>query len=323
MIVLHWILIVEILSLSMMKIKMEEAFASFLTYIESEKQYSEYTVANYREDLKEFKTFLTKESITSLEEIDYTTIRSYLMYLYQKKYAKKTISRYISTLRSCFKYLTEEGMVRDNPTLLISNPKLDKTLPHYLNELEIEQLLDVEKEQTPLSIRNETMMEFLYSTGVRVSELVAVKVNDLNQSEKKLVVLGKGNKERVVLYGSRLAELIDWYLKDARPLLSHHKNSPYLFLNKNGNQLTTAGIRDILKREVKKSGLKQKITPHTLRHTYATHLLNGGADLKSVQELLGHENLSTTQIYTHVSNERLRNVYLNAHPRSREKKKHE
>lgn len=323
MIVLHWILIVEILSLSMMKIKMEEAFASFLTYIESEKQYSEYTVTNYREDLKEFKTFLTKESIASLEEIDYTTIRSYLMYLYQKKYAKKTISRYISTLRSCFKYLTEEGMVRDNPTLLISNPKLDKTLPHYLNELEIEQLLDVEKEQTPLSIRNETMMEFLYSTGVRVSELVAVKVNDLNQSEKKLVVLGKGNKERVVLYGNRLAELIDWYLKDARPLLSHHKNSPYLFLNKNGNQLTTAGIRDILKREVKKSGLKQKITPHTLRHTYATHLLNGGADLKSVQELLGHENLSTTQIYTHVSNERLRNVYLKAHPRSREKKKHE
>ena len=298
---------------------MEEAFASFINYIESEKQYSKYTVANYQEDLKEFQKFLIREHITSLKEIEYTTIRNYFMYLYEKKYAKKTISRYISTLRSCFKYFTEEEMISDNPTLLISNPKLDKKLPHYLNELEIEQLLDSEKDSTPLSIRNETIMEFLYSTGVRVSELISVRVSDVQRQEKKLVVLGKGNKERVVLYGKRLEELIEWYLKDSRPKLLQNKECPYLFLNKNVQQLTTGGVRDIIKREVKKSGLNQNITPHTLRHTYATHLLNGGADLKSVQELLGHENLSTTQIYTHVSNERLRNVYLKAHPRSKER----
>ena len=303
----------------MKKNNMEEAFASFINYIESEKQYSKYTVANYQEDLKEFQKFLIREHITSLKEIEYTTIRNYFMYLYEKKYAKKTISRYISTLRSCFKYFTEEELISDNPTLLISNPKLDKKLPHYLNELEIEQLLDSEKDSTPLSIRNETIMEFLYSTGVRVSELISVRVSDVQRQEKKLVVLGKGNKERVVLYGKRLEELIEWYLKDSRPKLLQNKECPYLFLNKNGQQLTTGGVRDILKREVKKSGLNQNITPHTLRHTYATHLLNGGADLKSVQELLGHENLSTTQIYTHVSNERLRNVYLKAHPRSKER----
>ena len=195
---------------------MEEAFASFINYIESEKQYSKYTVANYQEDLKEFQKFLIREHITSLKEIEYTTIRNYFMYLYEKKYAKKTISRYISTLRSCFKYFTEEEMISDNPTLLISNPKLDKKLPHYLNELEIEQLLDSEKDSTPLSIRNETIMEFLYSTGVRVSELISVRVSDVQRQEKKLVVLGKGNKERVVLYGKRLEELIEWYLKELK-----------------------------------------------------------------------------------------------------------
>ena len=301
------------------KISLKEAFQSFLTYIESEKQYSDYTVLNYQEDLKEFQKFLTQESITELEEIEFSTIRNYLVYLYQKKYAKKTISRYISTLRSCFKYLTAEGIISLNPTILVSNPKLDKTLPHYLNEQEIEILLDAEKESTPLGIRNETMMEFLYSTGVRVSELVSITMDDLHLGERKLTVLGKGNKERVVLYGGRLEELLNLYLKEARPLLLKGKQSDYLFLNKDGRKLTTGGVRDILRREVKKSGLKQKVTPHMLRHTYATHLLNGGADLKSVQELLGHENLSTTQIYTHVSNERLRAVYLKAHPRSKER----
>lgn len=295
-------------------------FEQFLDYLENEKQYSKYTIKAYHEDILEFLTFLNREQITQLEEITYSVIRNYLVYLYDKKYSKKTISRYISTLRSCFKYFTEEGIVVENPTLLISNPKLDKKLPHYLNNVEMEQLLDVEKETTPLSIRNETIMEFLYSTGVRVSELVSIQLNDIQLSQKKLIVLGKGNKERVVLFGTRLQELLEQYLKEARPYLLKNKQCNALFLNQKGNPLTTAGIRDILKREVKKSGLHQNITPHTLRHTFATHLLNGGADLKSVQELLGHENLSTTQIYTHVSNDRLRSVYLKAHPRSREKK---
>lgn len=320
---MRWILIEETQFLLNQKNPMNNAFfpfEQFLDYLESEKQYSKYTIQAYHEDILEFLTFLNKEQIGTLEEISYSVIRNYLVYLYDKKYSKKTISRYISTLRSCFKYFTAEGIIKENPTVLISNPKLDKKLPHYLNQEEMEQLLDVEKEVTPLSIRNETIMEFLYSTGVRVSELVSIQLNDIQLAQKKLVVLGKGNKERVVLFGTRLQELLELYLKEARPFLLKDKTWNDLFLNQNGNPLTTAGVRDILKREVRKSGLHQNITPHTLRHTFATHLLNGGADLKSVQELLGHENLSTTQIYTHVSNDRLRSVYLRAHPRSKEKK---
>ena len=294
---------------------MEEAFASFINYIESEKQYSKYTVANYQEDLKEFQKFLIREHITSLKEIEYTTIRNYFMYLYEKKYAKKTISRYISTLRSCFKYFTEEEMISDNPTLLISNPKLDKKLPHYLNELEIEQLLDSEKDSTPLSIRNETIMEFLYSTGVRVSELISVRVSDVQRQEKKLVVLGKGNKERIVPIGEVAMKYLMLYINTYRDSLKKKRLCDKLFLNNHGLGITRQGFSKILKEIAEGKEIGKNITPHMLRHSFATHLLQNGADLRSIQMMLGHSNLSTTQIYTSVNNELLKENYNLYHPR--------
>ena len=237
--------------------------------------------------------------------------------MFDKKYEKKTISRHISTLRSYYKYLYEEKKIKKNPMELISNPKLDKKLPNFLYYDELEILLNIPDKSTTLGIRDALILEMLYSTGIRVSELINIKMKDINRSNKKILIMGKGSKERYVLYGEVLDNLLDLYIKDSRIKLN--KNSEYLILNKNGNQITDRGIRLIISNILKKGSLDFHVSPHTLRHTFATHMLENGADLKSVQELLGHENLSTTQVYTHVTNERLRTVYLKTHPRAKEK----
>ena len=201
--------------------------------------------------------------------------------------------------------------------LLISNPKLDKKLPNFLYYDELEILLNIPDKENILGLRDSLILELLYSTGVRVSELVNIKMKDINFNEKRILILGKGNKERYVLYGNTLQELLELYLKNSREVLN--KNSEYLILNKNGEKITDRGIRLIINKILKKGELDYHVSPHTLRHTFATHMLENGADLKSVQELLGHSSMSTTQIYTHITNERLRNVYLKTHPRAREK----
>lgn len=291
----------------------------FLRYVEIEKNYSFYTVQNYEEDLTDFIRFLECEGIGNIKNVDYSVIRLYLKEMYDRKYAKKTISRHISTLRSFFKYLLKEDKIKINPTILISNPKQDKKLPNYLNYEEIETILTTPDTKDKLGVRDALILELLYSSGVRVSELVSIKLEHIKRENRTIKILGKGNKERYVLYGKTCEKLLDNYLISSRPLLLGHKKNNYLLLNKDGNPLSTGGVRFIIEKILKKSGLKLKVSPHTLRHTFATHLLNNGADLKSVQELLGHENLSTTQIYTHVSNERLRTVYLNSHPRAKGK----
>ncbi len=298
---------------------MKQYIESFLSYIEFEKNYSFYTVKNYEEDLNEFYQFLNSEHIRHIKEVEYSTIRIYLKKLYEKNYSKKTIARHISTLRSFFKYLLKEEVIDTNPMLLISNPKQDKKLPNYLNYEEIETILNIPDQKTSLGKRDALILELLYSSGLRVSELVSIKLEQIQFSNRTIKILGKGNKERYVLYGNKCEQLLEQYLHTARLELLGKKQNHYLLLNKDGNPLSTGGVRYIIGKILKESGLKLHVSPHTLRHTFATHLLNNGADLKSVQELLGHENLSTTQIYTHVSNERLRNVYLHTHPRAREK----
>ncbi len=300
---------------------MKKEGTAFLDYISIEKNYSSYTRMNYEEDLKDFFTFLEKEGCSNLKKVDYTQVRFYLREMYEKKYSKKTIARHISTLRSFFKYLVKEGKIDSNPMALISNPKQDKKLPSVLNYEEIETILQIPDQKTPFGSRDACMLELLYSSGIRVSELVNIKIEDLKREEKTIKIEGKGRKERYVLYGSKCADLIEQYLKTYRPMLQKQNINSYLFLNKDGNPLTTGGVRYILEKILKEGGLRLKVSPHTLRHTFATHLLNNGADLKSVQELLGHENLKTTQIYTHISNERLRNVYLHAHPRANKRGK--
>lgn len=286
----------------------------FLKYLKEEKNYSKLTVINYGKDLKLFLDFLKVEKITNIKKIDYKLIRSYLSFLYDKEYSKKTIARNISTLRSFFKYHLKENHIEKNPMTMIQNPKLDKKLPHVLYTNDLEDLLKIPDINTPLGQRDSAILEMFYSTGIRVSELVSLKLKDINFYDKRIKILGKGNKERYVLYGSVLEEKLNHYLNDGRKVLNKNSND-YLFLNKNGGNLTTRGVEKILDNILRKSNLSYHISPHVLRHTFATHMLDNGADLKIVQELLGHENLSTTQIYTHVSNERLREVYLKSHKR--------
>lgn len=288
----------------------------FLNYIDIEKNYSNYTLINYKNDLTEYYDFLNKECI-KIEDSDYKVIRNYLSYMYDKKYSTKTISRHISSLRSFYKYMKRENFIKSNPMTLISNPKTESKLPHFLYYNELETILNIPDKSKPLGQRDSVILELLYSTGVRVSELVNIKLSDIDFCLKKIRIMGKGSKMRIVLYGEFLRNLLDLYLNDGRIKIVRN-NSEYLILNKNGDKLTTRGVRVIIDNILKKGEIDFHISPHVLRHTFATHMLDSGADLKSVQELLGHENLSTTQIYTHVSNERLKNVYLHAHPRAKE-----
>ena len=227
----------------------------------------------------------------------------------------KTISRHISTLRSFFKYLKQKGKIETNPMTLISNPKLEKKLPKVISYSDLEVILKALDDGSILGDRNTLILEMLYSTGVRVSELVSIKVEDIDLQEQEIRILGKGNKERIVLYGERCRDLIQRYLKKSYPTLNQ-KQEPYFFLGVRGHKLNERQVRKIMDDAVLRAGTKLHISPHVLRHTFATHMLNEGADLRSVQQLLGHESLSTTTIYTHVSNERLRNVYLHTHPRA-------
>ena len=283
----------------------------FYIYLKN-KGYSYNTINSYKKDLNLFKDYCNNIDI---KLIDYNFLRKYLQFLHDKKYTASSISRHISSLKSFFKYLTKNEFIKDNPCLLITNPKVEKKLPNYINYNDLEILFTVPNKNDVLGLRNLLILELLYSCGIRVSELVNIKISDIDFSNKRILILGKGKKERFVLYGKVCSKLLDEYLIKSRSKLN--KNNEYLLLNKFGNKITDRAIRMIIDDIVKKSSLKLNISPHTLRHTFATHLLNEGADLKIVQELLGHENIATTGIYTHVSNERLRKVYLDAHPRAK------
>jgi len=295
---------------------MEDRVVEFIEYIEFERSYSIHTVKNYELDLYEFIEYLKTEKINKLDKVDYQVIRKYLSYLHDKDIKNKSISRKVSSLRSFFKYLKNNDFIKDNPTILISNPKLEKRLPKFLYYNDLDKILNNFNLESIYEIRDYFILELLYSTGIRVSELINIKLKDINKYNREIRILGKGNKERIVLYGKVCAEKMDFYLNESRVHLNK-VGSEYLLLNKNGNKLTTRYIEDMVNRVCLRSGIKEKVTPHTLRHTFATHMLNEGADLKTVQELLGHSNLSATGIYTHVSNERLRQVYLNSHPRAK------
>lgn len=280
----------------------------FLNYIKN-KNYSNYTINSYSKDLDNFYVYLNQNN-TEIKKVNYKFLRGYLTVLYDKKYSKKTIARNISTLKSFFKYLKKENIIESNPMNLIKTPKIDKKLPKFLNYDDLEKILSIPDTTTFLGKRNALILELLYSTGVRVSELVNIKLNDIDLSEEKILILGKGNKERYVLFGSKAKEKILDYLKEKTD------SSPYLIVNRYGNKITDRGIRKILDSIILEASLSYKISPHTLRHTFATHMLDSGADIEIVKELLGHESLSTTQIYTHVTSESLKRVYSKTHPRA-------
>lgn len=299
----------------------QKEFSLFIEYLQIEKNASPYTVEFYMYDLQEFSQFLEQEGIRSLDQVDYRIIRIFLTKLFDENMSRPTVLRKISSLRSLYRFLERENLVENNPFIQIILPKRSKAIPTFLYEEEMEELFTVSDTTTELGQRNQALLETLYATGIRVSECQALKLSDIDFTVGTMFVKGKGKKERYVLFGNHAHKALDLYIHDGRKkLLEKTKNAAEnVFLNARGNPLTTRGIRTILQSIVEQTALTVHVHPHKLRHTFATHLLNEGADLRTVQELLGHENLSSTQIYTHVTKDRLRNVYMDSHPRARKR----
>ncbi len=297
---------------------MKHYIDTFIKYLSNEKRYPETTVSSYAKDLENYNLFIENNKI-NYKIINKDQIRLYLKYLDELDYSKSTISRILSALRHFYSYLIMQDVIDTNIFKTIRNPKKDKKLPNFLQSDELNKIFESIDTSTDLGLRNRLIFELLYATGLRVSELEELKIKDINFANKEIRVIGKGNKERITYYGEYAEKYLDEYLKTSRLNLLKDKNTDYLLINNQGNHLSVRGIQEIVNKEVELASIKHHISPHVLRHTFATDLLNNGADLKSVQELLGHESLSTTQIYTHITNERLRTVYLNTFPRQTEK----
>lgn len=276
----------------------------FLKYLEQELNFSINTIDSYRKDLADFFCFLEKRKIDYLD-VDNLVVRDYLKYLDGRKLKNSTIGRRVSALRSFYNYLCDKRVIKNNIFLGIRNPKLEKKLPNYLSYEELREILDSIDVSNDKGLRNRLIVEMFYATGCRVSELINIKVEDINRSNNTIRIMGKGSKERIVYYGDYAKYYLELYL-DAKI----NEDSKYLFLNDKKEKMSIEDVEVIIRKLVADLSLKTHVTPHTLRHTFATHLLNNGADIKSVQELLGHASLNTTGIYTHVSNERIKEVYL-------------
>lgn len=299
---------------------MEHLIYLFKKYLQHERGYSQHTIINYDIDLRDFTTFCEMEGITSIKDFSYKSARKYLSFLFHKNLSKKSIARKISAMRSFFRFLVNEGHVNENPFVMLAIPKQDKPIPKFFYPTEIAAIYDSIDQSDALGKRNYAIIELLYGCGLRVSELCSLKVTDINLPLSGLIIRGKGNKERFVPLGEVTKESLLTYLNTARiELLQKSKsNTQAVFLNHRGRPLTTRGVRDILNRMIETAAGISNITPHMLRHTFATHLLDQGADIRSVQTLLGHSSLSTTQIYTHVSKEKLKEVYMKTHPHAKE-----
>ena len=283
----------------------------FINYLKVEKNSSAHTITNYLVDLKAFEQFLGEKEITS---IDHLMLRKFLAEMRARNYAKRTIARKLASLRSFFRFMYREGHSKANPITAIATPKLDKKLPIVLDEGKVAKLLQCPPEDDVFGLRDRALLETIYSAGIRVSELVGLDVRDVDLIAEVIKVFGKGSKERMVPIGAPAASAIRRYLDKRGEAKARDKNA--VFLGKNGTRLRDRSVRRIVDKHMHACSLAEHISPHSLRHSFATHMLDRGADLRSVQELLGHANLSTTQIYTHVTMERLKSVYDKAHPRA-------
>lgn len=297
---------------------MEKNIVNFEKYLNIERNYSNYTIKNYLIDITEFITYCNNFNKNYMN-IKYTDIKSYLTHLYEKKYKSTTISRKISALRTFYAFLYDKNIVDKNVFEYITLPKKEKRLPKYLSNDDIDEIFKIIDISTPLGIRNRLILELLYGSGLRVSELCNIKLSDIDFSNKSIRIIGKGKKERIVYYGEPCKRIIDLYLNGTRDeILGKNKNEYLIIGNKKSNKsLSVRSVELILNNIIESTSLNKKASPHTLRHTFATHLLNDGCDILIVKELLGHSSLDTTGIYTHISNERLRKVYLNNHPRAK------
>lgn len=291
---------------------------AFLTYLITEKNYSENTKIAYQEDIREFLVFLADSGDSNYLKITYRDVRIYLAELYDQQYSRNSVSRKVSALRSFYEYLVRHEIVSENPFDYVQLKKKSEKLPSFFYEKEMQVLFESLQGDEPLQLRNRALMELLYATGIRVSECAQLEMKDIDFSGKVLLVFGKGSKERYVPFGSFAEEALQTYFTDARKVLmqKYHKEHDFVFVNHYGDPLTARGIRFILKKVIEQSSLTASIHPHMLRHTFATHMLNNGADMRTVQELLGHASLSSTQIYTHVTKDALQKNYRQFHPRA-------
>lgn len=294
---------------------MKEIVNEYLNYLKKERNYSLVTIKDYESDLVLYSRFLEDRKYNYIL-VSKKEIIEFLKYLDELNYKNSSISRIVSSLRSFYNYLVEKEIITSNIFKRVKNPKIEKKLPNYLNIVEVEELFDKFHDDDPMLIKEELIFEIIYSTGIRVSELSSLKITDINFADKTIKVLGKGSKERIVCYGDVLAKYLDLYLNKSRKTFLKEEND-YLLLNKEGKQMSVASIEKALDDLLKKLSSKHRVTPHELRHTFATHMLDNGADLRVIQELLGHTSLKTTQIYTHVSIDRLRDVYNKAHPNNK------
>lgn len=298
---------------------MDKWVESFLNYLNVEKNCSALTVKDYASDIEFFQDFLEKrQKFSQWKEIKVLDIRAYLAVLNTKKYARKTIARRVSSLRSFYKYLIRESVIESNPFTKVRTPKLEKKLPVFLEEFEINELLS-KPDDSLLGVRDRAVLELLYATGCRVSELSGLTLDRVDLGNSYVLLIGKGNKERLVPIGHPAVKALDAYFSTSRREIMAKfaiKEHGYLFINSRGTPLTDRSVRRILDKYVTAVSLQKHISPHTIRHTFATHLLEHGADLRTVQELLGHASLSTTQIYTHLTTERIASVYEKHHPRA-------
>jgi tyrosine recombinase XerC len=299
---------------------MPEAFDKFIQYLTVERNASHYTIRNYEADLLGFFKFLRDEHISSLDEVDKNTLRDYLYQLMESGFARTSIARKLSAVRSFYRYLQREELVSGSPAATISSPKLDRKLPVFLSPEETTRLVEAPDVSTSAGQRDRAFLELLYASGLRVSELAGLDIDQINLETKEIRVWGKGAKERIVLIGEPAALALTVYLEQGR-LKFARRGISAVFLNQEGGRLTVRSVQSLVQAYAKQVGINKGVHPHMVRHTFATHLLNGGADLRVVQELLGHASLSSTQIYTHVSKSQAKKVYLAAHPLAEEQSK--
>jgi integrase/recombinase XerD len=292
------------------------SISSFLTHVRVEKGLSPNTVSAYRRDLMKFSEFAKKRKLT-LEAVTRDDLVDFLAGLYRQKLESKSVARHLVSLRNFFRFAQVQELIPADPSLNLESPKIRRSLPGYLRLEEVERLLAQADSETPSGLRDRAMLEVLYSAGLRVSELVGLRVSDLDTKAGCVRCIGKGDKERIVPIGKKALAIVDGYLREARPtLLGKAVGSPTLFVNRRGGALSRVGVWKILSAYGRRAGLRVALTPHMLRHSFATHLLERGADLRSVQLMLGHADISTTQIYTHVVEERLKQIYKAHHPRA-------
>jgi integrase/recombinase XerD len=292
------------------------AISLFLTHVKVEKGLSANTVAAYQRDLAKFNAFAQKRKL-ALEAVTRDDLVDFLAGLYREKLESRTVARHLVTLRNFFRFAQIQEIITTDPSLNLESPKIRRTLPGYLRLEEVERLLAQPDAKTAAGLRDRAMLEVLYSTGLRVSELTSLRVTDLDSKVGCIRCIGKGDKERIVPAGRKALSMVEKYLREARPeLLGKGVSSPALFVNRRGHSLSRVGVWKILSAYGRRAGLRVALTPHMLRHSFATHLLERGADLRSVQLMLGHADISTTQIYTHVVEERLKQIYKAHHPRA-------